>query len=54
MMRPRKSHSLGSGFVIGQEGDDAYIVTCAHVIQDADEMKVLFHDFPLTGTRWII
>ncbi len=44
MVRPRKSHSLGSGFVIGQEGDDAYIVTCAHVIQDADEIKVIFHD----------
>ena len=38
---PRKSTSLGSGFVIDAEG---YIVTNNHVISEADEIKVIFHD----------
>ena len=37
----RKSTSLGSGFVIDPKG---YIVTNNHVIQDADEITVAFHD----------
>lgn len=34
--------SLGSGFII--DGEKGYIVTNAHVIQDADEVRVTFHD----------
>ena len=37
----RKSTSLGSGFVIDPKG---YIVTNNHVIQDADEITVAFHN----------
>ena len=39
--RSRKATSLGSGFIIG-EGN--YVVTNNHVIQDADEIKVILHD----------
>lgn len=42
--RPRKSSSLGSGFVISQENGKALIVTCNHVIANADKIKVIFHD----------
>jgi len=42
--KPRKSTSLGSGFVISQEGKNAFIVTCNHVIADADEIQVTFND----------
>lgn len=42
--RPRKTSSLGSGFVIEQNGQVAFIVTCNHVIAEADEIKVIFHD----------
>ncbi|TYO91508.1 serine protease Do [Oceanicella actignis] len=38
---PRKVSSLGSGFVISQDG---YIVTNNHVIDGADEIKVNFTD----------
>tara|TARA_R110002095_G_scaffold80982_1_gene70252 strand:- start:1356 stop:2915 length:1560 start_codon:yes stop_codon:yes gene_type:complete len=41
---PKKSNSLGSGFLISQEGDVAYIVTCNHVIAGADEIKITLHD----------
>lgn len=34
--------SLGSGFVI--DAEQGYIVTNSHVIQDADEVRVTFHD----------
>lgn len=39
--RPRRSLSLGSGFIIDPEG---YVVTNNHVIADADEIKVILHD----------
>ncbi|MDJ0948639.1 MAG: DegQ family serine endoprotease [Alphaproteobacteria bacterium] len=38
---PRRSTSLGSGFVIDSNG---YIVTNNHVIEGADEVRVNFHD----------
>jgi len=39
--RNRKESSLGSGFIIS---DDGYIVTNNHVIKDADQIKVILHD----------
>ena len=42
--QPEKSNSLGSGFLISQEGETAYIVTCNHVIAGADEIKITLHD----------
>ncbi|MGF1475360.1 MAG: DegQ family serine endoprotease [Geminicoccaceae bacterium] len=39
--RPRRSFSLGSGFVIDPEG---YVVTNNHVIAEADEITVVFND----------
>lgn len=41
---PRKSSSLGSGFLIAQEGKKAFIVTCNHVIDGADEIKITLHN----------
>ena len=38
---PQKFESLGSGFVIHEKG---YIVTNNHVIQEADEITILFSD----------
>ncbi|HEV7372658.1 MAG TPA: DegQ family serine endoprotease [Arenibaculum sp.] len=38
---PRRSTSLGSGFIIDPTG---YVVTNNHVIQDADEITVILHD----------
>nr|WP_255448370.1 DegQ family serine endoprotease [Telmatospirillum sp. J64-1] len=38
---PRRSTSLGSGFIIDPEG---YVVTNNHVIADADEISVILHD----------
>ena len=37
----RKTHSLGSGFIIDSEG---YVVTNHHVIKDATEITVRMHD----------
>lgn len=37
----RKAMSLGSGFIIGEDG---YIVTNNHVIEKADEIKIIFSD----------
>ncbi len=42
--RPRKTTSLGSGFIISQNGKEALIVTCNHVIADADEITVILQD----------
>ncbi|AIL13108.1 hypothetical protein IM40_05665 [Candidatus Paracaedimonas acanthamoebae] len=42
--RPRKTTSLGSGFIVSQEGKEAFIVTCNHVIADADEITVILHN----------
>ena len=42
--RPRRSNSLGSGFVIDPSG---IVVTNAHVIGDANDIQVIFSD----GTR---
>jgi serine protease Do len=39
--RNRKESSLGSGFIITEDG---YIVTNNHVIKDADQIKVILHD----------
>ena len=39
--RPRRATSLGSGFVVDAAG---FVVTNNHVIQDADEITVIFHD----------
>lgn len=39
--RPEESHSLGSGFIIAQDG---YIVTNHHVVQNADEIIVRLQD----------
>lgn len=39
--RQRNTQSLGSGFVISEDG---YILTSAHVIRDASEIVVRFHD----------
>jgi serine protease Do len=39
--RARKATSLGSGFFFGNEG---YVVTNNHVIQDADEIAVILQD----------
>ncbi len=39
--QPRKATSLGSGFIIDPAG---YVVTNNHVIADADEITVIFHD----------
>ena len=42
--RPRKTTSLGSGFIISQSGNEAFIVTCNHVIADADKITIILHD----------
>ena len=39
--QPFESHSLGSGFVLSEDG---YIMTNHHVIKDADEIIVRFND----------
>ena len=41
---PRRSNSLGSGFIIAKEGETAFVVTCNHVIQEADEIHVTLND----------
>jgi serine protease Do len=42
--RTRKTSSLGSGFIISQEGKTVYVVTCNHVVAEADEIKITLHD----------
>lgn len=39
--KPRQARSMGSGFVIS---DDGYILTNHHVVDNADEIQVLFAD----------
>lgn len=39
--KPRPARSMGSGFVIS---DDGYILTNHHVVENADEIQVLFAD----------
>lgn len=39
--KPRPARSMGSGFVIS---DDGYILTNHHVVDNADEIQVLFAD----------
>jgi serine protease Do len=39
--RQRRATSLGSGFIVDEEG---YVITNNHVIQDADEISVILHD----------
>ncbi|WP_224984297.1 DegQ family serine endoprotease [Geomonas agri] len=39
--QPRKQQSMGSGFIIS---DDGYIITNNHVIKDADDIKVKLSD----------
>ncbi|WP_369404482.1 trypsin-like peptidase domain-containing protein [Salidesulfovibrio brasiliensis] len=39
--QPRKQNSLGSGFIISEDG---YVVTNNHVVQDADKVSVLLQD----------
>lgn len=41
---PQRATSLGSGFVVDQVGNEGFIVTCNHVIEEADEIKVILHD----------
>jgi periplasmic serine protease, Do/DeqQ family len=41
---PRKATALGSGFIVSQEGNTAFVVTCNHVIAEADEIKVILHN----------
>src|SRR3546814_1860042 len=38
---PRRATSLGSGFIIDGRG---YVVTNNHVIEGADEIRVILHD----------
>lgn len=40
--RPRRAQSLGSGFII--DGGDGIVITNHHVIEDADEIKVILQD----------
>jgi serine protease Do len=44
LLPPRKASTLGSGFIVAQKGKEAFIVTCNHVIADAEEIKVFLHN----------
>ena len=41
MLQPRKTNSLGSGFIVDTAG---VVVTNNHVIADADEINVIMND----------
>ncbi|MHA1558412.1 MAG: trypsin-like peptidase domain-containing protein [Alphaproteobacteria bacterium] len=41
---PRRVQSLGSGFIVRSDDKVAYIVTNYHVIADAKEIKIFFHN----------
>ncbi len=42
--QPRRLAAGGSGFIVAQEGKTVFVVTCNHVIQDVDEIKLTLHD----------
>lgn len=42
--RPRKTTSLGSGFIVSQDAKETLIVTCNHVIADADKITIILSD----------
>jgi len=42
--RPRKTTSLGSGFIVSQNGKETLIITCNHVIADADKITIILND----------
>lgn len=46
-----KVQSLGSGFLIAQEGNTAYVVTANHVVADADEINVSLNDEAATKLK---
>ncbi len=43
-MPGQKQRGMGSGVVIDQQGQRGFILTNNHVVADADEVKVTFHD----------
>ena len=48
--RPQKSRSLGSGFVVTEDG---YIVTNNHVVRDADKITVKLSDKSQFRAEWV-
>ena len=50
-MAPKKLFSLGSGFVISNDG---YVITNNHVIEDADEIRIEFRDGLGLRQRWSV
>jgi Do/DeqQ family serine protease len=42
--RPYQQESLGSGIIVGRDGTARYVVTNAHVIADAQDIKVTLDD----------
>ena len=46
ILQPRKTNSLGSGFIVDASG---IVVTNNHVIEDADEINVIMNDGKVQG-----